>query len=167
MFTPSLSHPSSGRGLVSRHESYDRKVKANLNLQEEMNQLVDSFRSVDNGASDLNPRDNAVHLRSPKGRNETTFASSYRGESSGYRDREGYWETSVKETLSHASYRRVDYGSDGKPNREVSLSYVDSLDGSMISKTVVDKNGTSLIRGGSALGYQVTYHPGDTIDSQA
>jgi hypothetical protein len=167
MFTPSLSHPIAGQGLIRRHDSYDRSVDANHRLQKEMNQVIDSFQGADNGPSDLNPRDNAVQIRSPKGRNESTFASSYRVDSSSYRDREGYWENHDARTLGHASYRRLEFGADGKPNREVTMSYVDSLDGSLITKTVTDKNGTSLIMGGQARGYEVSYRPGDTIDSQA
>jgi hypothetical protein len=167
MYTPTLTHPISGQGLVSRRDSYDRFASPNRDLQNEMSQVIDSFQAADNRPSDLEPQENLVRLRSPKGRNETVFASSYRMEREMYRDREGYLESTIVKTLTNASYDRVEYGADGQPNRKVNLSYVETGDGSLISKTVVDKNGTSVAVGGSARSYAVNYYPGDTIDAQA
>lgn len=164
MFTPSLSHPTSMAGLVSRRESYG--PEANLALQDEMNQVIDTFRASDNGKSDLNPKADVVHLRSPKGRHETFYSASVRTESTPYRDREGYIDHYTTRTMTGASYRRVDYGSDGKPNREVVMSLVDSVGGNLISKTVTDKHGTSVAVGGTGRAYDVSYRPGDTLDTR-
>ena len=165
MHTPSLKHPSNNQGMQSMSARFQRDCEAARELRQEMDAVIDSFRKADNGPADLNPADNLVHVRSPKGRSETTFRAGIRTEEHSYRDREGYWETHVSKELTGAHYQRTDYGSDGKANRQVTLSYVKGWDLDSITKTVIDKNGTSVARASNKSGYEVNFRPKDTIDS--
>lgn len=167
MFTPKLQHPSNAPGLIASYRARDFSHEANRELRDEMLEVIDSFRAADNGPQDLNPKPGVVHLRSPKGRSETHFATSVNRQESKYRDREGYWETHVQETLSSASYRRVDLGANGQPLRQVEMSFVDSPGGDLITKTVTDRAGTSVSLGGAGRLYQSTYYPGDSFNSRA
>ena len=47
----------------------------------------------------------------------------------------------------------------------MTLSYVKGWDLDSITKTVIDKNGTSVARASNKSGYEVNFRPKDTIDS--
>lgn len=165
MKTPSLQHPSTTQGLLSMSSRFHRGCQAGQELNDEMSAVIDGFRALDGSPADLNKADNQVLLRSPKGRHETSFTAGYRVEEHSYRDREGYWETYASKILTGASYQRVEFGSDGKPNRKVTLSLTKTWDGDSITKTVIDGKGTSVASHHPSRGYEVNFQPDATIDS--
>lgn len=164
MFLPSLGHPQNAK-KVPTGVSLDSKA-ANLRLQKEMSQVIDTYKAADNGPDDLNPAPGWVRLRSLQGRVQTEFSFSTETRTFPTRDREGYFNHKTLEVTT-AEYRRVDFGSDGKPDREVLMGYQDTLEGNLISKSVVDQEGSSYTLGGKGRTYRSNFKAGDTINTRA